>query len=74
VTMAIVDPKTGNVYNPPLSFSGSLQMPLDNLSDMDVDFRPDSSLLVLRNGAGILRTGRRAENTTSAGKTIDSFS
>lgn len=50
VTMAIVDAKTGNVYNPPLSFSASLQVPLDNLSDMDVDFRPDSSLLVLRNG------------------------
>ena len=25
-------------------------MPLDNLSDMDVDFRPDSSLMVLWNG------------------------
>ena len=47
--MATVDAKTGNVYEPPLSRNGSLNVPLDNLSDMEVDFRPDSSLLVLRN-------------------------
>jgi hypothetical protein len=50
VMMAIVDAKTGIVYDPPLSGVGSeLFVPLDNLSDMEVDFQPDSSLLVLRN-------------------------
>jgi hypothetical protein len=49
VMMATVDANTGVVYGPPLSVAGSLYVPLDNLSDMDVDFRPDSSLLVLRN-------------------------
>jgi hypothetical protein len=49
--MAIVDAKTGKVYAPPLSgaVGTELYVPLDNLSDMDTDFRPDSSLLVLRN-------------------------
>lgn len=47
--MAIVDAKTGNVYAPPLADNLSLQLKLDNLSDMEVDFRPDSSLMVLRN-------------------------
>jgi hypothetical protein len=50
VMMATVDAKTGVVYGPPLSDPGSLYVPLDNLSDMEVDFRPDSSLLILRNG------------------------
>jgi hypothetical protein len=49
VMMATVDAKTGNVYDPPLSGQDSLNVPLDNLSDMEIDLRPDSSLLVLRN-------------------------
>jgi hypothetical protein len=50
VMMATVDAKTGKVYDPPLSGAGSeLYVPLDNLSEMEIDFRPDSSLLVLRN-------------------------
>jgi hypothetical protein len=48
--MATVDAKTGVVYAPPLSGVGSeLYVPLDNLSDGEVDLRPDSTLLVLRN-------------------------
>ena len=48
--MATVDAETGKVYDPPLSGVGSeLYVPLDNLSEMEIDFRPDSSLLVLRN-------------------------
>jgi hypothetical protein len=62
VTMAIVDAKTGNVYKPPLSAKGSLQVPLDNLSDMDVDVRPDSSLLVLRNGCSDFRDRKTCGN------------
>jgi len=50
VMMATVDAETGKVYDPPLSGVGSeLYVPLDNLSEMEIDFRPDSSLLVLRN-------------------------
>jgi hypothetical protein len=50
VMMAIVDAKTGTVHDPPLSGVGSeLYVPLDNLSEMEVDFRPDSSLMILRN-------------------------
>ena len=48
VMMAIVDAGSGAVYAPPLSTPGSLYVPLDNLSNMEVDFRLDSSLLVLR--------------------------
>ena len=49
VMMATVDAKTGTIYEPPLANKGSLNVPLDNLSDMEVDFRSNSSLLVLRN-------------------------
>ena len=48
--MATVDAVTGKVYEPPLSRNGWLNVPLDHLGDMEIDFRPDSSLLVLRNG------------------------
>jgi len=47
--MAIADAKTGIAYEPPLSDQGALYVPLDNLTYMDVDLRPDSSLLVLQN-------------------------
>jgi len=47
--MATVDAQTGAVYEPPLSGKGSLYVPLDNLSAMEIDVRPNSSLLVLRN-------------------------
>ena len=50
VMMATVDAVTGKVHEPPLSQHGSLDLQLDHLSDMEVDFRPNSSLLVLRNG------------------------
>jgi hypothetical protein len=49
VMMATVDAETGKVYEPPLADKNSLWVPLDNLSDMETDLRPDSSLLVLRN-------------------------
>jgi hypothetical protein len=49
VMMAVVDRTTGRVYDPPLSGAGTeLYVPLDNLSDMKTEFRPDSSLMVLR--------------------------
>jgi hypothetical protein len=48
--MAVVDRTTGKVYDPPLSGAGTeLYVPLDNLSEMKTEFRPNSSLLVLRN-------------------------
>lgn len=49
VMMATVDAETGTVYDPPLADKNSLWVPLDNLSDMEIDLRPDSSLLILRN-------------------------
>lgn len=49
VMMTTVDAETGKVYDPLLADKGSLWVPLDNLSDMETDLRPDSSLLVLRN-------------------------
>jgi hypothetical protein len=49
VMMATVDARTGAVYEPPLSDTGSLYVPLDNLGDMEIDLRPNSSLLILRN-------------------------
>ena len=47
--MAIVDAKTGIIYEPPLADNSSLWVPLDNLSDTEIDFRRDSSLMILRN-------------------------
>jgi hypothetical protein len=48
--MAIVDAKTGTIYSPPLADKATpLSVPMDNLSDMEIDVRPDSSLTVLRN-------------------------
>jgi len=49
VMMAIVDAETGNVYEPPLAEKGFLHVPLDHLSEMEVDLRLDSNLIVLRN-------------------------
>jgi hypothetical protein len=46
--MATVDARTGAVYEPPLSDKGSLYVPLDNLGDGEIELRPNSSLLVLR--------------------------
>ena len=37
------------MYEPPLADKNSLWVPLDNLSDMEIDLRPDSSLMILRN-------------------------
>ncbi len=48
VTMAIVDAKTGIVYRPPLTDQVFLHVPLDNLSDMETDVRPNSTLMILR--------------------------
>ena len=48
--MAIVGAKTGPIYSPPLADKATpLSVPMDNLSDMEIDVRPDSSLMVLRN-------------------------
>jgi len=48
--MAIVDAQTGKVYDPPLSPKGDeLYVTMDLLSDVETDFKPDSSLMVLRN-------------------------
>jgi hypothetical protein len=47
--MAVVDAKTGAVHAPPLSGSGTeLYVPIDPTSELEVDFRLDSSLMVLR--------------------------
>jgi hypothetical protein len=49
VMMAVIDRTTGKVYDPPLSGAGTqLYVPLDNQSEMKTEFRPDSSLMVLR--------------------------
>ena len=55
--MAIVDAKTGTIYNPPLAESGmDLYVNLDMLSPAEVDFKRDSSLMVLRNGCRFARS------------------
>jgi len=49
--MAIVDARTGKVYDPPFTGAGSeLYVPMDPLSDREIDFQRDSSLMVFRNG------------------------
>lgn len=47
--MAIVDAKTLLVHEPTLANPGSLHVKRDNLSSMDVDMRPESQQMVLRN-------------------------
>jgi hypothetical protein len=48
--MAIVDAQRGKVYGPPLNRGGTeLYLPMDPMSDVEIDFRADSSLMVLRN-------------------------
>jgi len=48
--MAVVDAVTGVVYSPPLSGVGTeLFVPIDPRSEQEIDFQPDSSLIVLRN-------------------------
>jgi hypothetical protein len=58
VMMATVDAETGKVYEPPLADKTSLWVPLDNLSEMETDLRPDSSLLILRNACRDLKDRR----------------
>jgi hypothetical protein len=48
--MAVVDAKRGRISGPPLSGVGTeLYVPMDPLSDREIDFRVDSSLMILRN-------------------------
>jgi hypothetical protein len=55
--MAIVDAVTGKVYPPPLSGAGTeLFVPMDIMSDREIDFRLDSTLMVLRNACRTART------------------
>ena len=55
--MAVVDAETGKVYSPPLSGAGTeLYVPMDIMSDRDIDFRLDSTLMVLRNACRDART------------------
>ena len=56
--MAVVDASNGRVYGPPLRGSGTdeLYVPMDPSGDVEVDFRRDSSLMVLRNAC---RTAQR---------------
>lgn len=49
--MAVVDAQSGKVYDPPLSAPGEeLHVPMDILSDREIDFHRESTLMVLRNG------------------------
>ena len=55
--MAIVDAKTGTIYNPPLRGGGTdLYVNMDMLSPAEIEFRRDSSLMVLRNGCQSARS------------------
>lgn len=47
--MAIVDAETGLVYQPPLTQPRSeFEVPMDPLSDREIEFQPDSTLMVFR--------------------------
>jgi hypothetical protein len=55
--MAVVDAKSGKVYAPPLSGAGTeLYVNMDMLGDREIDFKPQSSLMVLRNACRIARS------------------
>jgi hypothetical protein len=47
--MALVDAITGKVYPPPLSGPGTeLYVPMDPTSNREIEFKPDSTLMILR--------------------------
>jgi hypothetical protein len=55
--MAVVDAKTGKVYDPPLSGSGTeFYVNMDMLGDREIDFNLKSSLMVLRNACSNARS------------------
>lgn len=55
--MAIVDARTGKVYNPPLSGAGTeLYVPMDMLGDREIEFELRSSLMILRNACKAARS------------------
>ncbi len=58
--MATVDALTGTIIEPSLARRGSLQVPLDIWGPMEIDFKPDSRLLILRDAC---REGRQACGT-----------
>ena len=54
--MAVVDAKSGRIYDPPLSGAGAeLYVPMDIMGDREIDFRLDSNLMVLRNACRYAR-------------------
>ena len=55
--MAIVDAKTGIVYNPPLGGVGTeLSVPMDMVGENEIDFELHSSLMILRNACKVARS------------------
>jgi hypothetical protein len=55
--MAVVDAKTGRVHPPPLSGAGTeFYVPMDPMSESEIDFKPDSRLMILRNACQKART------------------
>ena len=55
--MAVVDAETGRVYSPPISGAGTeLYVSMDPMSDREIDFRLDSTLMVFRNACQGART------------------
>ncbi len=56
--MAIVDAKTGRVYHPPLSGAGtSLPVNMDMLGNKGIDFKPQSTLMIVRIACRVARSG-----------------
>ena len=54
--MAVVDAKDGKVHGPPLNGAGTeLYVSMDPMSDVEIDFRRDSSLIVLHNACRYAR-------------------
>ena len=54
--MALVDAKTGVVYDPPQEIGSPLHVEMDMLGDGEIDFTPSSSLMIFRNAC---KSGRR---------------
>jgi len=55
--MAVVDAVTGKVYGSPIPGVGTdLYVSTDVMSEKQIDFRPDSSLMVFRNACRGART------------------
>ena len=70
--MVVVDAQAGRVFAPPMSGVGTeLYVSMDMMSDREIDFRLDSSLMILRNARREARTECGVHYFNRTGQRLD---